>query len=571
MGSVNIIDTTLREGNQSPRTRFTLRQAIEIARMLDAVGVDMIECGHAIVGVDERERILALSKLGLTVPLLSHARAKREDIIAAKESGADWIGIFCGINRISRLTRLRDRSQDSVIDMIRQSISFAKSLGLNVRYTLEDGTRTPLELVVKILGAAILEGADRICYADTLGAMSPLQFAETIRTIRNALPKTDLEIHVHDDRGFAMANAWVGIEAGASWVSTSVNGLGERCGITDLATMLANLDMGGYKNLRNSEALQDVCAYVGAVTRTPPDARRPIIGKNAFTHTAKLHSEAVRKNPLAYAVFDAPHVGREIQIAHPTAERKLQDLMVAPQVISATELKYHRAGPGSRYVMIDERFVKDAGQYCIVRDIPPQDGLVAGHVDPHRHTCDSLFMFIGREHGMEGLSAEVLMDGQVTIVHSPTAVFLPAGVEHSYRVLGGQGLYVNHVLAGDYNSSLLETKDYSLVGKSALGSAQLLGTDVELPENGWVGNFQTFSQRVLAFLVSISDRSQGSFTDDMDLMEAGVLDSIGLLELLLFIEEIRGEPIQVETLDVDSVRTIRKMYATFCLSGVDLP
>jgi 2-isopropylmalate synthase len=550
--SVHIIDATLREGNQSPGVRFSAAQAVDIASMLHALGVDMIECGHAIVGPHERERIRALSRLGLSVPLLSHARARTEDIVAAKESGSDWVGIFCGINRISRLSRLRGKSQGSVLDMIRRSISFARSQGLKVRYTLEDGTRTPLELVIDVLGAAVAEGADRICYADTLGAMAPASFAQAIAAIRQSLPDTALEIHVHDDRGFAMANAWAGIEAGANWVSTSVNGLGERCGITDLAALLANLDVSGYRPLREPALLQDLSRYVAAVTRSPVDERRPIVGKNAFTHTARLHTQAVLRTPLAYAVFDAERVGREVKIAAPVSDTAMDDLIVKPKVISATELRYHRAGPGCRHVMVDERFVRDARQYCIVREIPRQDGPAQRHVDPHRHICDSLFMFLGREPGLTGLEVEVMLDGEVRELRSPAAMLIPAGALHSYRILGGEGYYVNHVAHGDYEGSLLDP-----CGRDGAEPADARAA-ADAPAEG-----APPTRAIRDFLAATSGLSPGCFTDHMDLLETGVLDSLGLLELYAFLEQLTGAPLAGGQVSFDSVRTIRSIYDTF--------
>lgn len=561
VGAVRIIDATLREGNQSPGIRFTVEQAVNVARLLDAVGVDMIECGHAAVGAEERDRIVALSRLGLSAPLLSHARAREEDILRSAQSGAAWVGIFCGVNRISRLSRLHGRSQESIIDMIRCSIAYAKQLGLKVRYTLEDGTRTPTELVVEVLAAAVEEGADRVCYADTLGAVEPDGFAQSIRTIRKALPESDIEVHVHDDRGFAMASCWAAIEAGANWISTSVNGLGERCGITDLAMLLANLDLAGYKELKNPSTLQHLSRYVGAVTRSPPDARRPIVGHNAFTHTARLHAHAVLKTPLAYAVFDAERMGRSVSIAPPFQPRAMEEYIVSPVVICATELKHHRAGPGFRHVMIDERFVHDARQYCIVREIPPQAEPTVGHVDPHRHVCDSLFMFLGKGSQMQGLEVEVMLDGEVRRLHSPAAMFIPAGALHSYRVIGGEGYYINHVAHGEYNASLLEPTP---IGSSDTyfgtpAKRPFIGADASLKVN----EAAPYARAIRGFLAESTGLSPGCLTDHMDLLETGVLDSLSLLELYAFLEELTGSRLRPENVNFDSVRTIRSIYRTF--------
>ncbi|OOO33553.1 UNVERIFIED_ORG: hypothetical protein BTE55_09855 [Rhizobium sophorae] len=541
MDKIRVIDATLREGNQAPGVKFNLNQAKDIAKLLAAVGIDMIECGHAFASADDAARISAIADLGLPVPLLSHARARQEDIDAAAAAGADWIGIFCGINRISRMSRLRGRSVESVMDVIRRSVGKAKANGLGVRYTLEDASRTSLEVVIDVFRAAIAEGADRVCYADTLGALTPAGFSEVIRQIKAALPDADLEVHVHDDRGFAMANAWCGMEAGASWISTSVNGLGERCGVTDLSVLLANLDHAGLRPLHTPELLQELSRYVGAVSRSPPDHRRPIVGRNAFTHTSKLHTQAMKQTPLAYAVFEAERFGRAIEMASPARQRTLLERLVKPEIIPATELKYHRIGPGSRHVMIDERFVDDARQYCIVREIFFQAQPPAAHIDPHRHICDSLFIFLGKEPGLAGLNVEVMLDGEIRDVSSPAAMFIPAGSIHSYRVLGGEGYYINHVANGEYNGSLLEPVDVSIHGETL---ARVDCVDFHARD------------ALRTFLSTSAGVPRSALGDQMDLLESGVLDSLGFLQLFCFIEEYLGVTIPSDAFDSISNWTI---------------
>lgn len=133
-----------------------------------------------------------------------------------------------------------------------------------------------------------------------------------------------------------------------------------------------------------------------------------------------------------------------------------EDWIVNPQVISAAELHHHRAGPGERFVLVDDRFVPGAGQYCIARRIPRLGNYGPGHVDGHVHDCDSLFAFLGNDGGYQGLSVKVALGDDVFYVDSPASVFVPAGVSHAYQVVGGEGTYLNFVLAGDYNSSLLK-------------------------------------------------------------------------------------------------------------------
>lgn len=186
------------------------------------------------------------------------------------------------------------------------------------------------------------------------------------------------------------------------------------------------------------------------------DARRPVVGRHAFTHTARLHRLAVSRDPSACEWIDPERIGRVREYDDQTLDYESGTLVTVPKVISATELRHHRKGPGKRFVMIDERFVPDCRQYCIVRKVLKLKRYGSGHVDRHSHTCDSLFLFVGDAADLTGLLVEISLDEETFTLQSPASVFIPAGVEHSYRIINGSGLFVNHVLSGSYNESLLE-------------------------------------------------------------------------------------------------------------------
>ncbi len=265
-----------------------------------------------------------------------------------------------------------------------------------------------------------------------------------------------LEVHLHDDRGLSLANALAATQGDAEWISTSVNGLGERAGIVDLAALAVNLHYRGERQLRDGALLRELSRRVGAYSRSMPDHRRPVIGRNVFHHVAKLHVRAVERDPASYEAIEPELVGAQRTTVRGGLAAVPKEWAVDPQVISATELKYHRAGPGQRYVLVDNRFVPGAEQYCIARRVPLIDDYGTGHIDTHAHCCDSLFIFLGEEAGYRGFFVEVTLGEEIFPLESPASVFIPAGVPHGYRVVGGAGTYLNHVLAGDYNSSLLE-------------------------------------------------------------------------------------------------------------------
>ncbi|WP_405532670.1 hypothetical protein OG592_35265 [Streptomyces avidinii] len=451
-----IIDSTLREGMQSAHGRFTLEQSVEIASLLVRSGADTIECGHPAIDAIELRRVAAVVEAVGKVPVLAHARAHPDDIEAVAKTGAAWVGIFLGVNEVSRRSRLTGHTLKELYDRIQQSVAHARQLGLRVRFTVEDSSRTDPDELVEAYDIAIEAGAERICFADTLGVLEPDEMAERITYLRRHCAGTDIEVHLHDDRGLALANALAAVTAGATWVSTSVNGLGERAGITDYAAFAVNLHYRGTRPLPDGTLLTELSRRVGAYSRSMPDHRRPVVGRDVFHHVAELHVAAVEREPGSYEWMEPGLLSRTRSTHRAGLPENATDWIVDPQVISATELRYHRNGPGDRFVLVDNRFVPSANQYCIARRIPLLDDYGPGHVDTHVHHCDSLFVFLGEDQGYRGLSVKVTLGDEVIAVESPASVFIPSGVAHGYRVVSGAGTYLNHVLAGDYNSSLLD-------------------------------------------------------------------------------------------------------------------
>jgi len=458
--ATRIIDATLREGMQTSAGVFTLPQSVAIASLLAEAGVDMIECGHPSASESERARVAAVTRAVPGVPVLAHARACSEDIAAVAQSGATWVGVFLGVNEASRRHRTEGATTSQLHKWIVRSVEDAHALGLRIRLTVEDGSRTTEEELWTALEVATEAGADRVCFSDTTGALEPADVSRQVSALSERQPEQHLEVHLHDDRGLALANALAAVDAGATWVSTSVNGLGERAGITDLAALLLNLHLRGGRELPPAGVLHDLSRRVGAYSRSRPDDRRPVVGRNVFHHAARLHVRAVERDASTYELLDPALLGRKRSVAVAgnggLLPRDPEDLIVTPPVISAEELRHHRKGPGDRFVLVDDRFVPGAGQYCIARRIPPADDHGPGHVDPHVHACDSLFGFLGDEDGYRGLTVEVRLGDDVRTVTSPAAVFIPAGTLHSYRAVSGGGTYLNHVLSGSYEESLLD-------------------------------------------------------------------------------------------------------------------
>ena len=450
-----IIDATLREGAQAPGVKFNVPQSVEIAQSLRAIGVDMIEVGHPYASALEFDRVRAVVEEIGGAFVLAHARAKHSDIEAVQKAGAHWVGIFVGVNPLSREVKFKGRSVDEILAMAGEAIEYAHSLNLKVRFTIEDASRTDMDLLVKAYQVALDHGAERLCYSDSVGIAEPDLLFQVIQHLHATLSFKDLEIHCHNDRGLAVANTLAAFDAGANWVSSSVNGIGERVGITDTVTIMANLHFKYQHSLKNPELLQLVSQLVKAITRGKLENQQPIVGRHAFTHTSKLHQQFVERNHKAYEWIAPEIFNRSHELSQKMLPSDPASWITKPPIISATELKYHRHGPGQRHVMIDDRFVQDCRCYCIVRTVEDVSQEVS-HVDSHRHHVDSLFLFLGNEDQMTGLKVKVFLDDQEFEVESPVSIFIPAGVEHTYKFISGSGLFINNVFSDNYNESLLE-------------------------------------------------------------------------------------------------------------------
>lgn len=310
---MEILDTTLREGEQTPYVNFTVDEKIHIARLLDQIGVDMIEAGDPSVSPNVATAIKRISALKLKAEIVAHSIASRSSIDKAKTCGANRVAIFYATSKIHLDAKLH-KTREEAIGIIAEHVAYARSLGLKVRYTPEDATRTDFEFLVRVCNAAIEVGADRISYADTLGIMQPHIFYERVRELRARLLPCKIDLHCHDDYGLALANVMAGIRAGADCIHTTVNGMGERTGIPDLAeTVVALHNLEGIEKY-NIEPLMSISNYLENVSGFFMAPNKPITGQNAFSHKSGVHTNGILKDPRTYEPFDPAILGRERKI-----------------------------------------------------------------------------------------------------------------------------------------------------------------------------------------------------------------------------------------------------------------
>src|ERR1041385_4589324 len=208
-----LLDSTLREGEQTPGVRYRLEDKVAIARELDAFGVDYLEVGHPAVSEDVFRACQAITREGLRVPTMAHARAMREDIDRARQCDVKWVGIFYSVRNEALQQRFR-RDLASVIATVQDVVGYAKECGLKVRYTPEDTVRSPWTNVRRVAQAAVAAGADRISVADTTGCMTPTRMAAFVERL-GAVVDVPLHVHCHNDLGLAVANSMAALDAGA--------------------------------------------------------------------------------------------------------------------------------------------------------------------------------------------------------------------------------------------------------------------------------------------------------------------------------------------------------------------
>jgi isopropylmalate/homocitrate/citramalate synthase len=306
-----LLDTTLREGEQTPYVSFTMDEKIEIARLFDDSWRRDDRCRRPGVAPSWQGGKNCLA--WLRAEIVAHSIATRASIERVKACGADRVAIFYATSKIHLDAKLH-KTPEQAIAIICEHIAYARSLGLKVRYTPEDATRTDFEFLVQVCNAAIEAGADRISFADTLGIMQPHLMFEKVCALRQRLLPCKIDLHCHDDYGLALANAMAGIHAGADCIHTTVNGLGERTGIPDLAeTIVAFHNLDGVQKY-NLQPLMNLSSYLERVSGFFLAPNKPITGQNAFSHKSGVHTNGVLKDPRTYEPFDPSLLGRERKI-----------------------------------------------------------------------------------------------------------------------------------------------------------------------------------------------------------------------------------------------------------------
>ena len=292
---------------------FSEEWRVRIAKALSDIGVGMIEVGDPSVAPDIKsaiKKIVQLKRQGeIRSHIVVHSRAVKQDLENAASLEPDRVAVFYGVSDIHLKYKHR-KSREEALQIIAEMVSMVKSHGVAVRFTAEDASRADLDYLIQVVKTAYEAGADRVSIADTVGIFTPDRAREVFAKVKAAVPGVGLDIHAHNDFGMAVANSLAAVEGGADVVHTTVNGLGERAGITPLQAFAAAYYYHKGARLVKLEKLPEITAMVEAASGITVMPTFPVVGENVFTHKAGVHQAGVLANPETYEPIPPEVVGR---------------------------------------------------------------------------------------------------------------------------------------------------------------------------------------------------------------------------------------------------------------------
>ncbi|HCG90575.1 MAG TPA: 2-isopropylmalate synthase [Dehalococcoidia bacterium] len=316
---VKILDTTLRDGEQSAGIGMTVEEKMEIAKQLEKLQVDIIEAGFAASSPGDFQSVENIAREIRSTVICSLSRAHPNDVDQAwgaiKNAASPRIHVFLSSSEIQVMHQLR-KNREEVMEMAVAMVKRAKQYCDDVEFSPMDATRTNPEYLYRMLEEVIKAGATTINIADTVGYAIPSNFAELITDIRNKIPgieKTTLSVHCHNDLGLAVSNTLAAIQAGVRQVEGCINGIGERAGNASLEEIIMGLDT--RKDLFNIDInvdttqLYPTSRLVSRITGMAVQANKAIVGENAFRHASGIHQDGVLKNRSTYEVMQPERVG----------------------------------------------------------------------------------------------------------------------------------------------------------------------------------------------------------------------------------------------------------------------
>lgn len=315
---VFIFDTTLRDGEQSPGATMSHDEKLEIAQMLDEMGVDIIEAGFPIASEGDFTAVSEIAKRSKNAVICGLARAQFPDIDrcweAVKHAARPRIHTFIGTSPLHRA--IPNLDMDQMAERIEQTVTHARNLCDNVQWSPMDATRTEHDYLCRVVEIAIRCGATTINIPDTVGYTAPRESADLIRMLLERVPGADQVIfatHCHNDLGMATANSLAAVEAGARQIECTINGLGERAGNTALEEVVMAMkvrhDIMPYSTGIDTTKIMGLSRRVAQVSGFPVQFNKAVVGKNAFLHESGIHQDGVLKNVQTFEIMRPEDIG----------------------------------------------------------------------------------------------------------------------------------------------------------------------------------------------------------------------------------------------------------------------
>jgi 2-isopropylmalate synthase len=316
---ITIFDTTLRDGEQAPGFSLTTAEKLQLARELDALGVDIIEAGFPIASDADFEGVRQVAQHVRRPVIAALARCRPQDIERAGESlrGADRARIhtFLATSDLHLVHKLHITHDECLASAV-AGVKLARKYTDNVQFSAEDATRSDMDFLCRVVEAVIDAGATTVNLPDTVGYATPDEIGEFFHTILARVPNADKAVfcaHCHDDLGLAVANTHSAIRAGARQVECTINGIGERAGNASMEEIVMGFKVRGdrlpFQTGICTPQLYPVSQLLGALTGQSVQANKAIVGRNAFAHEAGIHQDGFLKDRRTYEIMRPEDVG----------------------------------------------------------------------------------------------------------------------------------------------------------------------------------------------------------------------------------------------------------------------
>ena len=305
---LHIIDTTLRDGEQAPGVVFSLEEKLQIASLLEKVGIPELEIGMPAISKQDSDDIYTICTSGFKFKSLGWCRGNETDIDYALRTNCD--GVHLSLPVSNQHIKLLGKDRRWVLERVKQLAKYAKDRFSFVSIGAQDASRADFDFLKEFVATTNYNGFDRIRLADTVGIMNPFSTHEMLSELTKCFPNTVFEFHGHNDLGMATANALAAVKGGAQAVSVTVNGLGERAGNSSLEELVMALKMSmGYNLPIHTEYFSDLCRYVENASGRRNGASKPIIGEMAMRHESGIHTNWIIKELDSYQILEAEKIG----------------------------------------------------------------------------------------------------------------------------------------------------------------------------------------------------------------------------------------------------------------------